>query len=86
MMTVFVFCFLLTLQVDCFHFVMVAIDAFISDAALFFIFGSTIAAFIYKQTKTTINLQPRHVFFGCLLTMHLSVCFTMAKCKNTQVQ
>jgi len=38
-------------QVDCFCFVMVAIDTFISDAASFFIFGLTIAAFIFKQKK-----------------------------------
>jgi len=56
MTTFFVFCFLLTLQVDCFRFVMVAIDAFISDAALFFFFFWTIAASIFKQNKTTIDL------------------------------
>jgi len=38
---------------------MVAVDTFISDAALFFIFGSTIAEFIFKQQKqqSTFNLD-----------------------------
>jgi len=58
MTTFFVFCFLLTLQVDCFHFVMVAIDAFISDAASFhFRLDNRCLHFQTKKSTFDVNIS-----------------------------